>query len=241
MLKTDQAHILVVDDDDRIRELLQRYLSAQGYLVSVAPDAAQARKILRVAEYDLCVLDVMMPGETGLELCAFIRASMMLPVILLTAKGEVEDRIEGLESGADDYLPKPFEPKELVLRIESILRRVALTANKNHDDVHHFGPWCYDARNNSLTHQIRGDVRITEGEAVLLSALLKKVNMPITRDVLAQAVGLEGNDRAIDVQITRLRRKIEDTPKTPQWIQTLRGQGYVLRRDVAPGQEGGRP
>lgn len=228
MLRADQAHILVVDDDDRIRELLQRFLTAKGYLVSTAADAADARDILRVATYDLAVLDVMMPGETGVELCRYLRAATQMPVILLTAKGEVDDRIEGLESGADDYIAKPFEPKELVLRIEAILRRhTAVSVTKA--AVQKVGPWSFIAQQAILKGDHAADIALTEGEVALLSAFLKKPDQPISRDVLAQAVGLEGSDRAIDVQITRLRRKIEENPKSPRWIQTMRGQGYRLR------------
>ena len=226
MLYADQPHILVVDDDDRIRDLLRRYLSGQGYLVSTAENAAQARDILRVCDYDLIVLDVMMPGETGFEFCSYVTQAMDIAVILLTAKGEVEDRVEGLTRGADDYLPKPFEPKELVLRIEAILRRRQPKATG--EEAKKLGDWVFHVADQRLSNEA-GDIRLTESEVALLSALMQKQGTPIPRDVLAQAVGLEGNDRAIDVQITRLRRKMGDDPKSPRWIQTIRGRGYLLR------------
>lgn len=231
MLYTDQAHILVVDDDDRIRDLLRRYLSGQGYLVSTAENAEKARDILRVSTYDLIVLDVMMPGETGFELCSYITQAMDVPVILLTAKGEVADRVEGLTRGADDYLPKPFEPKELVLRVEAILRRTKPQQTRA-QDIQRIGDWVFDAIANTLAAEDE-TIRLTEGEVALLSALMQKRGSPIPRDVLAKAVGLEGADRAIDVQMSRLRRKMGDDPKAPRWIQTLRGRGYLLREEGA--------
>lgn len=237
-MKEDLPHILVVDDDERIRSLLTRYLTAQNMVVIAAEDAAQARAFLKDLIFDLAVLDIMMPGESGLNLTRYIKDSSDLPVILLTARAEVDERIEGLSAGADDYLPKPFEPKELVLRITAILRRTkfgSVTSQQTNDksaaDTPVIGPWAFDARLKKLQSTANDEtVILTDGEVALLNALLRRPNTPIRRDILAQQVGMAGQDRAIDVQITRLRKKIEDDPKTPKYVQTIRGQGYLIRQ-----------
>lgn len=230
-----KPHILVVDDDDRIRTLLTRYLSQQGYFVSAAGDGAAARTQMQMLRFDLAILDVMMPGETGLELAKFIRKTRDLPILMLTAMGETGDRIAGLEAGVDDYLPKPFEPRELLLRIAAILRRKGsekpIVANRLA-----VGPWIFDIAARCLYDQDGKAIALTGNEVALLSVLAEKPGMPVRRETLAASLGLSGgSDRTIDVQVTRLRRKLGDDPKLPMMVQTVRGQGYLLR--AAP--EGG--
>jgi len=225
----EQPHILVVDDDTRLRELLQRYLSDQGFRVTTATDAAEARAKLAALAFDLLVLDIMMPGETGLELTETLRRDSVVPILLLTAMNETENRIAGFECGADDYLPKPFEPRELVLRINAILRRVPPPAAERPSKVS-FGDYCFDLEREELT--CAGDfVRLTAAEASLLKALAQRPGEPITRDDLGEESMISGNARTIDVQVTRLRRKIEANPKFPRYLQTVRGTGYVLMLD----------
>ncbi len=226
------SHILIVDDDTRLRDLLRKFLSENGFRVTAAEDAADARSKLKGMAFDLLIVDVMMPGESGLELTAAIRnggnAEGAVPILMLTAMGETEDRINGLEKGADDYLTKPFEPRELLLRINNILRRAA-PAQVDSAEIH-FGPWRFDAGRESLW---RGDepVRLTEAEARLLAVLARRPGATVTRDELADATGSDVNARTIDVQVTRLRRKIEADPKLPRHLQTVRGKGYVLWAD----------
>ena len=221
-------HILVVDDDNRLRELLRRYLADNGFRVTVASDAAEARDQLGSIVFDLIVMDVMMPGESGLVLTDSLRRKSTVPILMLTAMGETEDRINGLEIGADDYLAKPFEPRELVLRIRTILRRT------EHAEAAppglQIGPCTFDRLRETL---YRGEVavRLTTAEANLLKALALNPGHVCSRVELAQACGLEGGDRSIDVQVTRLRKKIEPDPKMPRYLQTVRGHGYVLRPD----------
>ncbi|MDP6692048.1 MAG: response regulator [Alphaproteobacteria bacterium] len=224
-------HILVVDDDDRLRDLLRRYLGEYGFRVSTASSAAEARAALSGLDFDLLVLDLMMPGETGLELTEDLRrgnnAVKALPILLLTAMGEAEDRIAGLEVGADDYLAKPFEPRELVLRIEAILRR----GGPKTEDVARvsFGACSFDIERGEL--QRDGEmVRLTSGEIELLRLFARSPGVTVGRaELLAQSDA--GNVRAVDVQITRLRRKIEDDPKEPRHLCTVWGQGYVFWLD----------
>lgn len=221
------AHILVVDDDDRIRSLLKRYLTENGYRVSVAADGAQARELLGGMEFDLLILDVMMPGMSGFDLTEKIRAASNVPVLLLTARGLPEDRIEGFERGADDYLSKPFEPRELLLRIAALLRRTRpITRNR---EVLTFGGCSFAPGRGELR---RGDqlVKLTSGELALLRALAAKPGEAISRLSLAEQTQTP-MERSIDVQITRLRKKIEDDPRTPIYIQTVRGVGYTLIPD----------
>jgi two-component system phosphate regulon response regulator OmpR len=224
-------HVLVVDDDSRLRSLLHRYLSENGFRVTGAADADEARRRLKVLAFDLIVLDVMMPGETGLELTADLRRSDRVPILLLTAMGEPEDRIAGLESGADDYLPKPFEPRELLLRIRTILRWVAGAPGAATSNIAvRFGDYHFDLRQDAL---YRGPVRIklTEAETGLLRAFVERPNRPLSREDLLACNAVNGSTRTVDVQVTRLRRKMERDPKFPQYLQTVRGLGYVLKVD----------
>ncbi|THD85360.1 response regulator [Aliigemmobacter aestuarii] len=233
-MNATQAHLLVVDDDERIRGLLQKFLMRNGFLVSVARDAAQARRLLSGLEFDMIVLDVMMPGEDGIALTRSLRAKMTTPILLLTAKGETANRIEGLEAGADDYLVKPFEPKELLLRINAILRRVpAQAAAEAGPKVLHLGPVRYDMERGELW---RGNepVRLTATEAQLMRIFAAKPGEPVSREALVGDLGRDDSgtqERAVDVQITRLRRKIEADPKQPRYLQTVRGAGYMLQPD----------
>ncbi len=227
-----QAHLLVVDDDERIRGLLQKFLIRGGFLVTTARDAAQARRLLGGLDFDLLVLDVMMPGEDGITLTRDLRRTMATPILLLTAKGEAQNRIEGLEAGADDYLVKPFEPKELLLRINAILRRVpqAKPADTGPKSLQ-LGAVRYDPERGELW---RGAelIRLTATEAQLMRIFAAAPGSPIARDRLVGDIeGAEVGDRAVDVQITRLRRKIEEDPKQPRYLQTVRGEGYLLQPD----------
>lgn len=221
------ANILVVDDDDRIRELLKRYLNANGFNITVAKDAIDARKLVDLIEFDLIVLDVMMPGEDGISLTSSIRLERDTPILLLTARGEPNDRISGLSAGADDYLPKPFEPEELLLRINNILRRIKPPPIK---DILVFGNTKYD----TLREELKRDgvlVRLTETEKSLMRELSARIGATITREELARKSGVAA-DRSIDVQVTRLRRKLEPNSAEPQYLQTIRGQGYRLAPDL---------
>ncbi|WP_374395390.1 response regulator [Tabrizicola sp.] len=227
------AHLLIVDDDERIRGLLQKFLVRNGFLVSVARDAAQARRILGGLEFDLIVMDVMMPGEDGVTLTRELRKRMGTPILLLTARGEAANRIEGLEAGADDYLVKPCEPKELLLRINAILRRVpAVRAAEPVRQVIHLGAVRYDLDRGEMW---RGEapVRLTATEALLMRVFAAAPGVAISREKLVSEAGGEeaAQERAVDVQITRLRRKIEDDPKAPRYLQTVRGEGYMLQPD----------
>lgn len=222
----DDAHILVVDDDDRIRNLLKRFLQERGFRVSTAPNADKALSTLNSLAFDLLVLDVMMPGMDGFELTEAVRKRGETPILLLTARGDAEDRIKGLSLGADDYLPKPFEPEELVLRINAILRR-AKPAQAAIQRVS-FGLWNFDIARESLTND-GAPVRLTGGEAALLGALAASAGQTVSRLTLSERTG--GGERAVDVQVTRLRRKLEADPKEPMHLQTVRGEGYRLLAD----------
>lgn len=225
-----KPHILVVDDDDRIRTLLVRYLSQAGYWVSAAEHAAAARTQMQMLRFDLAVLDVMMPGEDGLSLARYIRKTWDMPILMLTAMGETDDRIAGFEAGADDYLPKPFEPRELLLRIAALLRRSLPAVSSAVSGRLVVGPWVFDAAARCLYDKQGAAVALTGNEVALLSVLAEKPNLPVRREALAASLGLAGgNDRTIDVQVTRLRRKLGDDPKLPGMVQTVRGQGYLLR------------
>lgn len=222
---SDAPHVLVVDDDTRLRELLRRYLIEHDFIVSVASDAAEARTILSGITFDLLVLDVMMPGEDGLSLTRSIRQNNNTPILLLTARGEVEDRIAGLERGADDYLVKPFEPRELLLRISTILRRSVATAPNARVQL---GDCIFDIdrgelwRNDELVH-------LTSIEEGLLRTLASRAGEAVSRTDLIKLSSLDGNDRTVDVQVTRLRRKIEPNPRAPRFLHAVRGRGYMLR------------
>ncbi|MGQ0675400.1 MAG: response regulator [Rhodospirillales bacterium] len=225
----DAPHILVVDDDNRLRGLLRRYLADSGFRVSTAASAAEARKHLESLDFDLLVLDVMMPGETGLALTEALRKNSTVPILMLTALGEADNRIDGLERGADDYLPKPFEPRELVLRLRSLLRRTRTPAKAETAEIK-LGPLRFDPARLALT---RGEeaVKLTTAEAALLRVLAEKPGEAMSRDDLTGRAEIAGGARAVDVQVTRLRRKIEPDPKFPRYLQTVRGRGYVLRPD----------
>lgn len=225
----DAPHILVVDDDTRLRALLQKYLADNGFRVTTAANGAEARARLASIAFDLIVLDVMMPGETGLELTRALRVDNDVPVLLLTARGEAEDRIAGLESGADDYLTKPFEPRELVLRVDAILRRAREPEGELRETVR-FGEFRFDLTRDELH---RGDhlVRLTAAESALLKTLALHPCKPVSRDTLAAGNLAVGSGRAIDVQVTRLRRKIEENPRFPRYLRAVRGVGYVLVPD----------
>jgi two-component system, OmpR family, phosphate regulon response regulator OmpR len=224
-------HLLVVDDDDRIRGLLKEYLSRAGFRVTAAADARAARRLADTLDFDLMVLDVMMPGEDGFSLARALRARPgpvgQTPVLMLTARGAPEDRIEGLSIGADDYLAKPFEPKELLLRIEAILRRAAAKPMAHEKLV--LGACTFDPERAELSRD-GVPVRLTEAEAGLLRRLAETPFAPVERMDLARETA-DASGRAVDVQVTRLRRKIEDDPKAPRYLQTVRGIGYMLAPD----------
>lgn len=229
-LADDAAHILLVDDDRRIRELLSRVLGKNGYRVTLAGTAAEARSYLRSLAFDLLVLDVMMPGETGVDFAADVRRTSEVPILMLTALDAADDRVRGLEAGADDYLAKPYEPRELLLRIASILRRAAPRAPKP-DGVARFGPFAFHSERGELR---QGDepIRITDRERDMLSLLSSAGGATVSREELAGLATAEGgNERTVDVQVNRLRRKIESDPANPAYLQTVRGLGYRLLLD----------
>ena len=234
-MSDDPSHILVVDDDARLRSLLSRYLSENGFRVSTAAHAAEARDKLRFLQPDALVLDVMMPGETGLDLTSALRAdSGTMPILLLTARGAPEDRIAGFESGADDYLGKPFEPRELVLRLRAMLRRTpqAAIAEAPSGPVR-LGKLEFDTARSELhgaPGTAQGTVHLTGSEASLLGLLAAKPGQVFSREDIAAALAMDdAGERAIDVQVTRLRRKIEADPREPRFLHTVRGRGYVLK------------
>ncbi len=222
-----KAHILVIDDDTRLRSLLQRFLRENDFYVSTAKDAPSAREMLKNYKFDLLIADIMMPGETGLQFLGKLRGENNVPVILLTAMGETEDRIAGLETGADDYLPKPFEPKELVLRIRNILKRAPQKAEEG-VDVLDLGLCCYDMSKKELATKQGLIIHITPVEQLLLNILGQKSGQVFSRERLAEILGAGQSPRSIDVQITRLRKKIEKDSKNPRYLQTVRGKGYML-------------
>ncbi|MDV7338431.1 response regulator [Terasakiella sp. A23] len=227
-MSTEETHILVVDDDERLRRLLKKFLSESGFIVSIAEDAADARNKLSMLEFDLIVLDLMMPGESGLDFAKDFKQDNATPILMLTAMGESEDRINGLECGAEDYLTKPFEPRELVLRINNILKRVVREKTQSDQEQIRLGDLIFDISRHALTRN--GEpIHLTASEASLLVILTQQSGNILSREKLAELSGIEGNDRTIDVQVTRLRRKIETDPKLPRFLQTVRGQGYVLR------------
>lgn len=222
-----QKHILVVDDDTRLRNLLQRYLREQGFLVSSAKDAEDAQSFLEIYKVDIMIVDVMMPKMTGIEYLEKIRKeNNQIPVILLTAMGDAEDRINGLETGADDYVSKPFEPKELVLRINNILKRYLSTKEQAQKLI--FDNIYYDLNKGELSTKDGKIIHITPVERLLLNFLGKRVGEVHTRDELAEVLNVTENLRTVDVQITRLRKKIENDTKNPRYLQTIRGKGYML-------------
>ncbi|MDI9408841.1 MAG: response regulator [Candidatus Pacebacteria bacterium] len=243
----ESAHILIIDDDDRLSVLLKRYLESQDFFVTTAKNAAEAREILEFVEFDLLVVDVMMPGETGLEFARSWRSHSTVPMLLLTALGEVSDRITGLETGVDDYMAKPYEPRELVLRIQSILRRSQTvtqpeTLPLEPDKKIKFGNFYYD-RDQKILYFGDSLVRLTTAESALLDWLVEHLGQPQSREVLRAVIEAGGTEevtptddadpptRTVDVHITRLRRKLERDPKFPRYLQTVWGKGYVLKSD----------
>lgn len=228
-----ETHILVVDDDRRLRALLSRYLKENGFRVSVAADAAEARQMLSALAFDLAVVDVMMPGENGVDLTRDLHKTGSMPILLLTAMDAPDDRINGLESGADDYLTKPFEPRELLLRITSILRRTSAAEMPKVAEMLSLG----DMTINMATGIIERDeeagdmaqLRLTTADLAMLKALRARMGEPVSREDLAGATGVDGSERTLDVQVTRLRRKIEADPKFPRYLVTVRGKGYMLQ------------
>lgn len=219
-------HILVVDDDNRLRRLLQRYLTEHGYHVTTAADADEAKASLKNFAFDLMVLDVMLPGQNGISLTSELRHEADLPILLLTALGESDDRVNGLAAGADDYLVKPFDPRELLLRIATILRRTAPPPSSQ--GPLHFGPFTFDPEAAVLR---RGEERVhlTDAELSLLQVLAEQPGTPVSRHELGRRSRVTGTERAVDTQIARLRRKLEPDPRRPRNLLTKRGEGYVLR------------
>ena len=228
------SHLLIVDDDERIRGLLKKFLMRAGFLVTAARDAAHARRLLEGLEFDMIVLDVMMPGEDGVSLTRSLREEIATPIMLLTARGETEERIAGLEAGADDYLAKPFEPKELLLRINAILRRVPqVEPSEVMPKFLNLGPIRYDVERGEMW---AGEdlIRLTATESQLMKIFAAASAVPVSRTELVEKLGRDtgqAQERAVDVQITRLRRKIEQDPKQPRYLQTVRGEGYMLAPD----------
>lgn len=218
----ERPHVLVVDDDARLRELLRRYLADNGFLVATASDAASARAKLSGLRFDVIVLDLMMPGESGLTFAGKLRQVDDVPILMLTAMDAVEDRIAGLESGADDYLVKPFEPRELVLRLNAVLRR---TSSITSDPIS-FGPFIFDPGSGEL-HQDGQPIGLTAAEAGLLRALTASVGSAVSRERLSVISRVA--ERSVDVQINRLRRKVEPDLRNPRYLVTVRGEGYALR------------
>lgn len=228
ILKTElMPHVLIVDDDRRIRDLLGRYLGEHGFVIMVASDAQDAKEILQHFECDLMVVDVMMPGQSGLEFVQSYRTKQDTPVLFLTALGETQDRIAGLEAGGDDYLAKPFEPRELLLRLQSLLKR----RKKPKSAAQRFiiGSWHFDPEHGYLTGSDGQIQKLTAVEVALIKALAARPGEVVSREALAEYCGIDAGERTFDVQVTRLRRKIEEDTKNPRYLQTIRGKGYLLR------------
>jgi len=228
-------HILVVDDDDRLRELLRIFLNENGFIVSTASSSSDARGMLGSLSYDLMVLDIMMPIEDGLTFASSLRKEKTgsIPILFLTARAEPHERIEGLEAGADDYLTKPFEPKELLLRIKSILRRISKSAPLKTTPKTKLGDWVYNPDRDELVSDNK-TIRLTDMEAKMMRIFASQPGVPVARENLVDRTnsGDSVNDRTIDVQVTRLRRKIEKDPKNPRHLITVRGEGYMLMPDA---------
>ena len=227
-MKTDEKkHILIVDDDDRIRELTKEYLQSNDFYTTTAKNSEDAKNKIKLIKFDLIILDIMMPGQNGLELTKEIKTSSDQPIILLTAMGGTTDRIYGLETGADDYLPKPFEPKELLLRIRNILKRVQ--KNKHLNPILKFGDIRVDLEKMSIKSK-SGETKLNTAEKSLLENMILSVGQIFHREQISKIVHLT-KERAVDVMITRLRQKIEPDPKNPKYLQTVRGNGYILWTD----------
>ena len=225
-----QLHLLIVDDDERIRGLLQKFLIRSGFLVTTARDAAQARRLIAGLDFDLIVLDVMMPGEDGISFTRDLRKRLAMPILLLTARGETANRIEGLEAGADDYLAKPFSPRELLARLRALLRRAQAAPSMPDQEAYRFGPYCLDlAARRLLKDDI--DLGLSGAEFDLIKAFTERPNRVLTRDILMDLLkGYEWdpNDRTVDLRVARLRRKLEPDPANPVYIRTVRGEGYLF-------------
>ena len=222
-MKKDKDHILIVDDDDRIRNLLKDYLSENNYIVSTAENADQAKEKLQFLKFDIIILDVMMPGQNGYELTKEVKKKIKVPIILLTAKGEVENRIKGLELGADDYIGKPFEPKELLLRIKNIINKNSKIDLKS---KHNVGTAIIDL-NKMIINLKNVSKKINNSEKKVLIEMLSNPGVTYSREEIGKISGIN-QERSIDVMITRLRQKLERDPKNPKYLQTIRGSGYVL-------------
>ena len=222
-MKNFKAHILVVDDDDGIRDLVKQYLKQNNYLVTTAKSSEDAFEKVKIIKFDLIVLDIMMPGKTGLEFTIENKKKIDTPIILLTAKGEASDRIEGLEVGADDYLPKPFEPKELILRINNVLNKTKIEDSKR---IIEFGNIKIDL-NKLFIYRNEQNLKINNTEKIILEKMINSPGKIFKRNEIGNLIDLN-KERSIDVIITRLRKKIEENPKRPKYLQTIRGEGYVL-------------
>ena len=226
-MDNSKIHILIVDDDDKIRDLLKQYLKNNNFFVSTAINASDAEEKLKIVKFDLAIIDIMMPGKDGLQLTKEIRENIDLPIILLTAKGEAEDRVRGLELGAEDYLPKPFEPKELLLRIKNVIKRIK--KDKHIINVIKIGK----ANINIKKMEIQKDkkiIKINASEKILLENMISSAGKIFSREEISKITNLI-QERSIDVLVTRLRQKIEPDPKNPKYLQTVRGTGYVLWLD----------
>ena len=226
-MDNSKIHILIVDDDDKIRDLLKQYLKNNNFFVSTAINASDAEEKLKIVKFDLAIIDIMMPGKDGLQLTKEIRDKIDLPIILLTAKGEAEDRVRGLELGAEDYLPKPFEPKELLLRIKNVIKRIK--KDKHIINVIKIGK----ANINIKKMEIQKDrkiIKINASEKILLENMISSAGKIFSREEISKITNLI-QERSIDVLVTRLRQKIEPDPKNPKYLQTVRGTGYVLWLD----------
>lgn len=228
---TTTSEVLVVDDDRRLRELLRDFLTREGFRVTTAANAKEARDYIQQSPFDIAVVDIMMPGEDGISLTQSLKENHTLPILMLTSQNEPEDRIRGLESGADDYLAKPFEPRELLLRISNLVARQSNSSNKRY--IVSFGDFSFLPVTNELKQE-NSIISLTSTEAMLLSLFARSLNAPLSREVLSRQ--LNGiSERSIDVQITRLRRKIEANPQQPQFLRTIRGKGYALYGErIAP-------
>ena len=222
-MKKYKAHILVVDDDDRIRELLKEYLTEENYLISTSNNAENAKQKIEMIKFDIIILDIMMPGQSGLDLTHSLREKINTPIILLTAMGEPNERIEGLEKGADDYLAKPFEPKELDLRIKNILKK---TESKIQVNEIEFNEININLKKLVITKK-NNSHKINNTEKIILEKMINSPGQTFSREQIGKLIKID-KERSIDVIITRLRKKIEDDPKNPKYLQTIRGAGYVL-------------
>lgn len=226
-MDNSKIHILVIDDDDKIRELLKQYLKNNNFIISTAINATDAEEKLKIFKFDMAVIDIMMPGKDGLQLTKEIRENLDLPIILLTAKGEAEDRIKGLEIGAEDYLAKPFEPKELLLRISNIIRRIK--KNKNTIDLIKIGKVFINVH-KMVIQKDKKIIKINNSEKTLLENMINSAGKTFSREEISRITNLT-QERSIDVLVTRIRKKIEPDPKNPKYLQTVRGSGYVLWLD----------